>query len=840
MGRAERAARELRNALEARPGDAGAITLLAAALRRQGKLADAVALLDEHRAQLRDPATWTLLGQLHLELDQHRAAQEAFSRALERGEVPAALEGGAAAAAALGDLERASELLQQVRAIPGAASARSVTLEGRVALGRGDVETAAARYNEALAIDPQWLEALLGAGSLELLDADGDGDPARALRLFERALSISPGHREALLGAGRARLRMGEHSAALRSLEHARALEPTADVLQALAELAEASKAPLDAIVLRREIASLEPADDANTDAIARLEASLRPALEPPTPFDASLSPAVLAEYLARLRNHMAASPLTAPHAGQVSSALEALDAPLDIAVLGEFNAGKSTLVNAYLGEPVVATGVLPTTAHINVIRYGPRRVVRLVLEPPEDAGGGGMPEVLEMGYGQLAEAVAEHSARILRIEYLYPHHELRAVHFIDTPGFNAAVPEHEQIAATVLHDADAIFWLIDANQALSESQRAVLDRVDGSEEKVIVLLNKVDGLDDDERAELMGYLEKNYGAEVHGVFAISALRAFEARDRARTSETEPEAEVLERAGWPAFEEVLHRDLVDRSARLKSLEAVRRTREIVARVLDDAEQNRKRLELMAQQMSEGREALERARARMLRADVVELVDRFETQREMALRTVAREVDDARRPSGGWLSPLQLATEDVGYLLDVLGRRIGEALAQTERQLLDLVTEPIDAAMQTLEWVARALVSTQAEVFTRRLESFVVEERMSRQLLTAQVMGRHRAELAGRTGALRHNQDLAERLGDEDRDEAARRAMLSQIIGVSSVRLAADLSAWVEEYFDSALRLCDNVRRDIERLTLDVEISIQEPLRAIPGVQRGRA
>ena len=43
------------------------------------------------------------------------------------------------------------------------------------------------------------------------------------------------------------------------------------------------------------------------------------------------------------------------------------LDRPLVLAILGEFNAGKSTLVNAFVGADVAPTGILPTTATLKV-----------------------------------------------------------------------------------------------------------------------------------------------------------------------------------------------------------------------------------------------------------------------------------------------------------------------------------------------------------------------------------------------------------------------------------------------------------------------------------------
>ncbi len=41
---------------------------------------------------------------------------------------------------------------------------------------------------------------------------------------------------------------------------------------------------------------------------------------------------------------------------------------------MGEFNAGKSSFVNVLAGEAVAPTGVTPTTATVNVLRYAPNR----------------------------------------------------------------------------------------------------------------------------------------------------------------------------------------------------------------------------------------------------------------------------------------------------------------------------------------------------------------------------------------------------------------------------------------------------------------------------------
>ena len=58
------------------------------------------------------------------------------------------------------------------------------------------------------------------------------------------------------------------------------------------------------------------------------------------------------------------------------------------LAVLGQFKRGKSTLLNALLGEEVLPAAVVPLTARPTFIRHGEQRRVRVVFEddrPPEE-----------------------------------------------------------------------------------------------------------------------------------------------------------------------------------------------------------------------------------------------------------------------------------------------------------------------------------------------------------------------------------------------------------------------------------------------------------------------
>ena len=73
------------------------------------------------------------------------------------------------------------------------------------------------------------------------------------------------------------------------------------------------------------------------------------------------------------------ASPVLVGLAPAAAHASEALDRPLLVAVMGEFNAGKSSFVNVLAGEAVAPTGVTPTTATVNVLRYAAQPGARVV-----------------------------------------------------------------------------------------------------------------------------------------------------------------------------------------------------------------------------------------------------------------------------------------------------------------------------------------------------------------------------------------------------------------------------------------------------------------------------
>ena len=212
------------------------------------------------------------------------------------------------------------------------------------------------------------------------------------------------------------------------------------------------------------------------------------------------------------------------------------------LVVLGEFNHGKTTFVNALLGGPVLPTGITPTTAMIHEVRHGDTARAVLVRRPA-DAGATSRPLTgprEEVAFSQLGDLVAGGRARpedVLRVEIEYPAELLRdRVTLVDTPGVNDLNHQRAEITYGYVPRADGVVFLLDAGQILKESERRFLrDRLLGAgRDRIVFAINKADLLSPGERTEVMEYATRQLSSLVPGapVMFLSATRAL-AGDRA-------------------------------------------------------------------------------------------------------------------------------------------------------------------------------------------------------------------------------------------------------------------------------------------------------------------
>lgn len=183
---------------------------------------------------------------------------------------------------------------------------------------------------------------------------------------------------------------------------------------------------------------------------------------------------------------------------------IEQLESLFMLVIAGEFNSGKSSFINALVGEKIVREGVTPTTDRITLLRYGP--------ESHEQV---------------LSEFLAEYS---------FPAEVLKQIVLVDTPGTNAIVRRHEELTREFIPRSDLVLFVTSADRPFTESERAFLATIQEWGKKVIIILNKVDLLEPDDLAQVIDFIQENardlLGATPQ-IFPISARLA----QRSRQSE---------------------------------------------------------------------------------------------------------------------------------------------------------------------------------------------------------------------------------------------------------------------------------------------------------------
>lgn len=201
------------------------------------------------------------------------------------------------------------------------------------------------------------------------------------------------------------------------------------------------------------------------------------------------------------------------------------------LVIAGEFNSGKSSFINALLGERVLPEGVTPTTDRINVLRHGP--------------------------------VVSEHLLEAYLLERTHPADVLRELNIVDTPGTNAIIRRHEELTRDFVPRSDLVLFVTSADRPFTESERAFLEQIREWGKKIVFIVNKIDILTrPEEREEVLRYVKDNATSllgETPQLFAVSARQAQEARgEGGKDAKDEDGREGLwEQSGFGAVEDYL-------------------------------------------------------------------------------------------------------------------------------------------------------------------------------------------------------------------------------------------------------------------------------------------
>ncbi|MGD2206473.1 MAG: dynamin family protein, partial [Anaerolineae bacterium] len=203
---------------------------------------------------------------------------------------------------------------------------------------------------------------------------------------------------------------------------------------------------------------------------------------------------------LERLQLALTSFEVTLEDQKTLQRSLHQLDELFLLVIVGEFNSGKSAFINALLGDRFLPEGVTPTTAQIYILHHG-------------EASD---PEATEDG--------------VMTVNY--PADFLREINIVDTPGTNAIIRRHEQLTQDFVPRSDLVIFVTSTDRPFTESERAFMQRIREWGKKVVILLNKIDLLEEDEIAQVVEFIRQNalallgFAPEVFPVSARLALKA--------------------------------------------------------------------------------------------------------------------------------------------------------------------------------------------------------------------------------------------------------------------------------------------------------------------------
>jgi tetratricopeptide (TPR) repeat protein len=666
-------------------GDIGeAWAALGEALARLGRtepardaLHKAVALTTDAAAAGRARAA---LGRVHLDAGQPGKAVRELRKAQELLDDDPEVELAYGRALARAGEPDADEWLTRAARRPGAPARLFI----EAADATDDASLGERLLREGLAAAPG--EGALQAALARHLARRGRGDEALSLALA--SVAADPGAPDALAAlreAYGAAARWREALAVARREEEL-GVGPPAPTRLALA-LAAQDRAALVAVAGAPDDAGLLPtaalrafldghAQDDELVALARFapdEATYRfvaAAHAPPAPPEDNL-----VALLAWTHDLAARTPALAALSLGAARAEEAFDRPLLVAVMGEFNAGKSSFVNALVGDEVAPTGVTPTTATVNVLRHGPTAGARVVYHDgtvralgPASVG----PFLRELGDTQ--------AAAVRVVEIFHPLEALLRVEIVDTPGLNSIRPEHEKVARDFLVEADALVWVFAIGQAAKASEKAALELARGAGKHVLGVLNKIDAASEEDVRSVLRHVRGGVGALVDDVVPLSATRALEARRAGHADEA-----------WSALEAALERTFFANARALKratALAALRRFLEAAREaarepVPTDFAARRAEVDALHERL---RGALGRERV-ALRARIDE-----------AYRTAAFEVRDFVRPRAWLFGEHRAEATDEQFLVELLEDAVERATEVTRGALGASCAPSTDAAV----------------------------------------------------------------------------------------------------------------------------------------------
>ncbi|WP_027725898.1 dynamin family protein [Tuberibacillus calidus] len=236
---------------------------------------------------------------------------------------------------------------------------------------------------------------------------------------------------------------------------------------------------------------------------------------------------------------------------------------PLRVMIAGEFKAGKSTFINAMLGQKLLISDVIPTTSIVTKLTYG--NSYKVIGHLKNGNSRTFNPNQLQLLTTESNEG-QELRNKLSFIEVQYPNELLQYISLIDTPGLNADHQHHTDATRLALPHADIVLWLFDVYNIGTTTQMIELEKLKKDAIPTIGIVNGIDLYEgeDEELEEHIAYSSRKLKSVLQELIPISAKLSLQGK-------LEKDSKKLTYGNWETIEKIITKLIEDDSLKLNRI-----------------------------------------------------------------------------------------------------------------------------------------------------------------------------------------------------------------------------------------------------------------------------
>ena len=195
---------------------------------------------------------------------------------------------------------------------------------------------------------------------------------------------------------------------------------------------------------------------------------------------------------------------------------------PLNVVILGEVKAGKSSLINTILGDDVSPVDVTEATSCIVDVSFGEEPSASLMLDG--QLAKSGNRDVVWNHYASKSMDIHANK-QSAEIRLCLNTAVLKNLHLVDTPGLETINASYENTTVNFFNSSDVIIWVFNANHIGQSDVRERLSTVAKLGKPMIGVVSRIDETGT-ETESVLTYVKNNYSLYFQRIMGFSALWA--------------------------------------------------------------------------------------------------------------------------------------------------------------------------------------------------------------------------------------------------------------------------------------------------------------------------